>query len=221
MISDLTVIMLTPNLVPIKWAQFHKQKLLEAIGDTPLITVSTKPLDFGLNIIQEGYGLVNIYKQVLRAAKIAKTPWIAMADDDTLYPKSHFEYRPGAEGFFYNLNRWHIFTWGEPIYFHKPWQGNGLMMATRELVIKALENRFENGDDLPIDSCHELGTRRNMLEKDLVKSSIFYTDEPVLSFYHDDSFDSSIKAHKKRMFPIRAYDIPVWGKAQDMRKKFI
>lgn len=216
--KDLTVIMMTPNLVPQKWAKFHKKKLLEAIGDTHLITVSAKPLDFGENIIQEEYGLENLYKQMLRAAKLAKTPWIAMADDDTLYPKSHFEYRPKTEGFFYNLNRWHMFTWGDPIYFYKPWRGNGLLIATRDLVVKALENRFEKKVPQP---WHELGTRREMLEQDLVKGSIFYTDEPVLSFYHDGSVDASVRDHTKRMFPVRAYDIPVWGKAEDMKKKFI
>ena len=219
--KDLTVIMLTPNLVPEKWAEFHKKKLLEAIGDTPLITVSKKPLTFGHNIIQKGYGLINIYKQLLRAAKIANTPYIATADDDTLYPRQHFEYRPKQDGYFYNLNRWHMFTWGEPIYFLKPWQGNGCMIATRELVIKALENRFKNGDDLPPEAQHELGTRRNMLEQDLVKSNTFQTNEPILSFYHDQSFDEEVKQHRKRMFPVRAYDIPIWGKAEDMRKKFV
>lgn len=218
--KDLTVIMLTPNLVPENWAKFHKKKLLEAIGDTPLITVSAKPLDFGQNIIQEGYGLSNIYKQMLRAAKIAKTEWIAMADDDTLYPKSHFEYRPKKEGFFYNLNRWHMFTWGEPIYFHKPWRGNGLLLATRKMVVTALENRFAQGDELSIDSLHELGTRKNMLEKDIVGGDIFFSEDPVMSFYHDNSFDPAIKSHNKRMFPLRAYDIPVWGKAIDLREKF-
>ena len=219
--NDLTVIMLTPNLVPKKWAQFHKQKLLEAIGDTPLITVSKKPLDWGHNIIQEEYSLLNIYKQMLRAAKIAKTPWIAMADDDTLYPRQHFEYRPKQEGYFYHLNRWHMFTWGEPIYFHKPMQGNGLLLATRELVVKALAKRFAHGDNLPPRAHHELGTRRDMLEQDLVKSTTFYLREPVLSFYHDYSFDEQTKRHRKRMWPVRAYDFPIWGKAADIRQKFI
>lgn len=219
--NDLTVIMLTPNLVPEKWAQYHKQKLLEAIGDTPLITVSKKPLDWGLNVKQRGYGMLNIYKQMLKAAKIAKTHWIAMADDDTLYPASHFAYRPTEDGYFYNLNRWHMFTWGEPIYFHKPWRGNGLFMGTRELVIKALEKRFENGDVVERKAYHELGTRSDMLDIDHVKGIGFYTNEPVLSFYHDFSFDETVKNHKKRMHPIRAYDIPLWGHARDMRNKFV
>lgn len=220
--TDLTVIMLTPNLVPEKWAQFHKQKLLEALGDTPLITVSKKPLDWGHNIAQDGYGRVNIWKQMLRAAKIATTPWIAMVDDDTLYPKSHFEYRPKEKGYFYNLNRWHMFTWGEPIYFLKAWQGNGCMIATRELLIKALEKRFENGDDISQEAQHELGTRRDMLDKDLVKSRGFQTNEPILSFYDDkSSSDEQVRNHTKRMHPIRAYDIPLWGKAEEIRKKFV
>jgi hypothetical protein len=31
---------------------------------------------------------------MLRAAKIAKNPYIAIAEDDTLYNQEHFGYRP-------------------------------------------------------------------------------------------------------------------------------
>ena len=51
-IPDLTVIFLTVNRVPDKWAKFHKKVLLEAIGETPIITVSKKSLDWGINLIQ-------------------------------------------------------------------------------------------------------------------------------------------------------------------------
>ena len=49
--KDLTVLMLTPNKVPEKWAEYHKTSLLEAIGNTPLITISNKPLDWGINLL--------------------------------------------------------------------------------------------------------------------------------------------------------------------------
>ncbi|MFC1612649.1 hypothetical protein ACFL29_02245 [Patescibacteria group bacterium] len=219
--GDLTIIILTPNLVPKQWAEFHKQKLLEATAGSPIVTVSSKPLDWGTNLIQTEYGYANIYKQMLRAAKIATTPWIAMADDDTLYPKEHFAFRPSCDGYFYNLNRWHIFTWGPPFYFHKPRPGNGLLICTRELMIGALESRLKASPDLTAGHmCHELGTAGQLFNHDKAKWQKFYTREPVLSFYHDYSADRACRWHIKRAWPVTAYDIPVWGRAEDMRKEF-
>lgn len=219
--ADLTIIMLTPNLVPKQWAEFHKQKLLEAAGDNPIITISKEPLDWGINLIQTEYGVANIYRQMLRGAKLATTPFIAMADDDTLYPKEHFAFRPTKEGYFYNLNRWHLFTWGRPFYFHKPRPGNGLLICTRELLISAMESRLEASYELALPGlCHELGTVDGILGHDKVRWQSFYTRQPVVSFYHENGSDERCKRHKKWPWPVCAYDIPVWGRAEDIRKKF-
>lgn len=218
--KDITIIMMTANQVPKKWAKFHKQKLLEAIGDTPIITVSKKTLDFGLNIIQEGYGLPNLYKQMLRAAKIATTPYIAMVDDDTLYPKQHFEFRPPDNNFYFNFNRWHIFTWGEPIYFLKPRPGNGCMIAPRKLLIEAIERRIKANPELPNYFVKELGNSQRMAKYDKAKRIEFYTNQPIVNIYHDQSVDEANRKYTKRVWPVRAYDLPLWGKAKDLRKKF-
>lgn len=217
---DLTILMLTPNRVPKDWAAFHKQKLLEAAGDNPIITISKEPLDWGTNLIQTEYGLSNLYFQVLRGAKLATTPLIAIADDDTLYPKEHFQFRPTEPGYYYDLNRWHMFTWGTPFYFHKPRPGNGCMICSRELLVTALESRFRrNPELLPAHLCHELGTRGSM-RHDKVAWKSFYTNVPILSFYHEESVDPAAKIHKKYAWPVRAYDIPVWGRAEEIREKF-
>src|SRR3990167_8395102 len=118
--NDLTVIFLTVNKVPEKWAEYHKKVLNEAIGDTLLITVSKKPMDWGLNLIQdEEPSVSNIYRQILRAAKLAVTPYIAIAEDDTLYHKEHFIFRPPEDTYAYDGHRWGIFTWGKPVYYYK------------------------------------------------------------------------------------------------------
>ena len=221
-ISDLTVLMLTPNKVPKKWAEYHKSVLLEAVGDTHIITISKEPLDWGTNLIQTEYGITNIYKQMLRGSKLATTHYIAIADDDTLYPKEHFEYRPPLDKFGYNLNRWHIFTWGKPYYFHKPRPGNGLMIASRELIIKALEKRVKRTNEF-IEKWggKELGTKKYLEKYDRSSYVTFHTFSPVVSFYHQQSFDIFNQRRKKRPWPVRAYDIPRWGRAEDVRKKFV
>ena len=174
--KDLTIIMMTPNLVPKSWAKYHKKKLLEAADGTPIITISAIPLNWGLNLIQKEYGLTNLYKQLLRGAKTAKTEWIAIADDDTLYPKDHFAFRSKEPGFYYNLNRWHLSSWGEPFYFHKPKPGGGLMIATRILVIEAMEARLTADPKLENPySVKELGSSIRMRQYDKHEFKGFYT----------------------------------------------
>ena len=220
--KDLTVIMTTANRVPEKWALYHKKVLLEAIGDTPLITISFKPLDFGKNLLQKEYGVVNLYRQLLRGAKEAKTPYIAIAEDDILYPKEHFEFRSDKVG--YDLNRWMILAWGEPFYFHKPHIANCGLVAPRKLFVEALEERFNKfGDKLPSALQKEVG--RNKYERAYrikqIPVQIYYSRLPFLCFAHVHAVDPNERHRHKKVWPVQAYDIPKWGKAKEMREKFV
>lgn len=219
--DDITIIMMTPNRVPKKWAAYHRQKLTEAIGDTPIITISKEPLDWGINLLQTEYSYANLYKQMLRGAKLATTKFIGIADDDVLYPKEHFQFRPKEDGFYYNFNRWQLTTWGTPRYFHKPRAGNGCMIATRELVVDAMERRIEANPNLVHFFTKELGTSRRMRKYDKLVAQSFYTSEPLAVFVHDLSADMDAKRHRKIIWPVRAYDIPIWGRAEDVLKKFV
>lgn len=219
--DDITIIFLTLNKVPELWAKYHRDVLTEAIGPTPIITISKKPLNWGINLIQKSEGHANIYRQILRGARAAKTPYIAIAEDDTLYPKSHFtDFRPPLDTFAYNLNRWGILTWGNPIYYLKlPW-ANASMIAPRELTIEAIEERLKKG--MPDEKCGELGKEKVERRLGVTHRKLmgFYTKDPVLSFDHDSGLDLLGRKHRKALGWIRAYDIPVWGKASDIVKKF-
>lgn len=222
--NDITIIFLTPNRLPKGWAKYQRQVLTEAIGNTPIITISKVPMDWGINLLQTEYGYPNIYKQMLRGAKLATTKYIAMADDDVLYPKQHFMFRPPTDGFYYNHNRWILPTWKtseRAIYFHKPKHGNGTMVATRELVIKAMETRIAANPELPDYFTKELGTSGRMKKYDKITAESFYTNEPVVYLMHDLTADVDAQKHRKAIWPVRAYDIPVWGEAEDILKKFI
>lgn len=216
--NDITIVMLTANKVPKAWSEYHKIKLLEAADGAPIVTVSKEPLDWGVNVIQEGYSIQNIYTQMLKVAKMIDTPYMAIADDDTLYTKEHFAFRPKEKGFFYNMTRWHLLTWGDAFYFYKPLPGNGLFMGTTKEIIKALENRFAYSAELPGHLLHELGVRRDALFCDEIKWRGYNTVEPVVSFYHEQSLDPANRNRTKKVWPVRALDIPVWGHANELRK---
>ena len=223
--SNLTIIMLTASRVPAKWVQFHKKKLIEAAGTSPIITISREPLDWGTNLLDtEKYGISNIYFQLLRGTKKAKTEFVAVAEDDTLYPKEHFEYRPPSDTFAYNKNRLGLFRWGKPTYFWKDRISNSTLIAPRKLAIEALEERFAKyPDGTPSYYTGELG-RPNIEDKLKVshrKSTWFTTELSVVRVDHELGIDRLSRTHRKAMGILRSYDIPHWGKAEDIVKKFV
>ena len=222
--SDITIIMLTANRVPEAWAKFHKEKLIEAAGSAPIITISRKPLDWGINLVDgEEYIPSNIYFQLLRGAKQAETEFIAMAEDDTLYPKEHFEYRPPMDSFAYNINRFGVFTWGRPTYFWKDRFSNSTLIAPRKLAIEALEERFKKfPQGTPGGITGELG-RNNVEDKMGItrrKAIQFSTETSIVRVDHEVGIDRLARTHRKRMGILRAYDIPYWGPASEIVKKF-
>lgn len=221
--QDLTVIYLTTSLIPQSFANYQRKILLEAIGDTSLISVSRKPLNFGMNILDDGEkNISNIYYQMLRAAKVATTEFIAIAEDDTLYPKEHFSFfRPDKDTFAYNMNRLALFTWDTPTYSWRDGKSNCALIAPRKLVISALKERFKKyPNGTPFDKTGELGRVEQNLGLKPRKLIEVYTDISIIQFNHDYASEEYQRNHKKRLGPIRCFDIPYWGKAKDLVKNF-
>jgi hypothetical protein len=223
--KDITILFLTANKVPKQWAEYQKKILLEAAGDASIISLSRQPIDLGTNVLDtDPEGISNIYLQMLKGARMATTPYIAVAEDDALYHYHHFAYRPPMDVFAYNMNRWGIFTWEvPPTYFWKNRISNSTLIASRELTIEALEERFAKyPNGTPPEKTGELG--RNKIEKRLGityrKSLEFLTVMPVVRFDHDWGLDPLERNHKKRMAFIRAFDIPHWGRAEELVKHF-
>lgn len=223
--NDLTVIMLTQNLVPDKWAKFHKEALLEAIGDTAVITISRIPLDWGTNLIQgDSPSVSNIYRQLLRGAKEATTPYIAVCEDDTLYDREHFTFRPKMDRFAYNMSRWGVLTWAKnPVYFYRHRESNSTLIAPRELAIECLEDRFKR---YPGDSAEwmagELGKEKvNRRFEQNYKSSRFHSEIPVINFHHVNGIDKLEQTKRKSdRKALIAYNVPKWNNVRDLVKLF-
>jgi len=225
MASDISIIFLTANKVPAAWAAYQKSVLLAAADGAPIITVSREPMDWGINLLDtEPMTISNIYFQMLRAAKVAETPFVAVAEDDTLYTKDHFHsYRPPLDTFAYNKNRIGMFTWGKPTYFFKDRRSNSTLLAPRQLLIDALEERYAKWPKgTPTGITGELG-RANIEDKLGVshrKCVDYTTDVSVLRLDHDFGIDTLSKSHRKALGLARSYDVPHWGRADEVTKRF-
>lgn len=229
---DLTIIFLTSNKVPKQWAEYHKKVLLDAIGDYPLIIISREPTEWWtMNIIDtDKPSSENFYRQLLKGCKAATTPYIAIAEDDTLYNKEHFNcFRPDMNVFGYNMNRWSVATWGEPIYSRRESKVGAATICPRQEMIDALEEKFAKyPNGLPKMKVWEPGTWGEFSLGVKERHSIgFYTSDSIIQFNHDyfTNADSSTPEavrlrHRKNFGKVRAYDIPMWWKAKDLINKF-
>ncbi len=222
--KDLTVIYLTANKHPVKFTTYQRSVLLEAIEDTPLISVSREPIDFGYNILDTGeHSHINMYHQLLNAAKLADTPYIAVAEDDVLYSHSHFQFRPPAmDTLAYDMSRWSLFTWS-PLFSIKRRISNSTLISPRLELIRAWEERFARypGNSMPPYFVSELS--RHIYERQmnvtLVKSVRYYSPVPCIHINHPNGLDST--GMRKRHGEMRAIEIPVWGKAEDVANLYV
>lgn len=219
--ADLTILYITASELPKSFAEYQMSVLLDAAGDYPIISASRQPLDLGINILDtEQRHISNIYRQILKMAKLAETEFVAIAEDDTLYHKDHFNfYRPDSDTFAYDQNRFALFTWGEPTYSWRNRKSNASLIAPRLLLIEALEERFAKyPEGTPAKLTGEVG--RNKLEKQLGlterKSIEVFCEQSMIQINHDTGTEDRQRSHRKRLGQIKAFDIPHWGKASDI-----
>jgi len=147
-----TILYLTENRLDPKIAELCIKYLKIAAGDNPIISVSQKPIDLGINICVGAIGRnwLNIYKQQLEGLKVATTDFVAIAEHDVLYTSEHFDWKPPAnDTFYYNYNCWFV-EWGG----HHP-ELNGMysfwnrqrkalsqLICDRKLLIESIEERL-------------------------------------------------------------------------------
>jgi hypothetical protein len=246
--TDLTILFITANRVPEYWAEYHRRVLMDAVGNNQIITLSMKPTPIGLNVVQEkGHfshasnpdypdpHLVDsvtgeysgFYAQLLKGCKIATTPFVAIAEDDTLYSSAHFKYRPSLDSLAYNLGRWSLYTWGPPVYSHIGSMMGCAGIYPRRLAVDMLEERFKKfKDKIPFEHFGELGRYEKYLKVTEHPVETFYSEPAIIQFNHDyfstipNSVEYVKRRHKKRMGFLRATNIPYWGESAELVRNF-
>jgi len=224
--DDITILYVTANELPQEWMDFQIGHLLQAAKGAKIISLSRKPMDLGTNVLDgDVKSYWNIYSQMLRGALLATTPYVAMAEDDVLYTVAHFdEYRPQPDAVAYDRSRWSLFTWEkEPMYCVRQRLSNCSLIAPRELLIQKITERQEKW---PTGAPHHLvgEVGREKVEKKLgvsvTKCEEWYSYGPIVQLNHEFATEDRQKTKWKRHGQIRAYDIPHWGRASDLVKRF-
>lgn len=226
--SDLTVIYLTVNAMPSEWEKFHLEALLRATSGRPMVVISREQMELDRPdtkyLIQEGpFCAWNVYKQMLRGSLLADTKYIAVAEDDTLYPARHFsDFRPPDNAVAYDMSRWSVFSWkGEHAFYSAIRKhGNFTMIGPRELVIDALkerEQKYPSGNKYTGEIGRRevegvLKVRRNRLVE-------WHCIEPMVNLCHPQGLSPTYvntPGLERKPGELKALDIPVWGKAANI-----
>lgn len=232
--NDLSILYYTANKLPEYFTNATRECLRSASEGLPIVSVSQKPLDFGHNICigDVGASLLNLYNQVLLAAKAATTTYVALCEDDCLYLPSHFTgYRPPLDAFGYNQNKWSVFAWD----YHKPPILSNKThrcvlsqcIAPRQLLIDALEERFtlvKSGaltDEKIAMHFAEPGRHESWLGVKVQTKVEFWAPEPTIIFWwcHPHAIEKLGK--RKRHGEIRADRCEPWGTATDLLLKYV
>lgn len=231
--NDLTVVYYTANKIPQGFANITREHLLLAMGRIPLV------------IVYQGYGTwensldvpeltlkhvdfipshLNIYRQALIGAKEAKTKYIALAEDDVLYPAEHFKHRPSPGVFAYNKSVWSIYTWVKPpIFSYKDRRNMYSLICERELFIEAMEERFAKyptEDNLFLGNWAEPGKYEKNLGVTERKTEVFYTNIPLVAFSHETALSYQNLGKRKKLGDLRVTALPHWGSAEKVIKLY-
>ena len=117
--------------------------MLAKSGNLPIISVSQKPMNLGTNICigDVGHSYLNCRKQMLMAAKLAKTEYVINTESDILYPPEYFTFQPSGDNIYRYFNVWVMWLADEnrKDFYHKPDTFDGAMIIKRDYCIAELE----------------------------------------------------------------------------------
>ena len=228
--SDLTIVYLTANKMPNKWVEYHLKHLVLAVGNHPVITVSRQPMSLGLGetkLLQTSdWGSWNTFLEWNKAAKIAKTPYVAIAEDDTLYHPWHFsKFRPQMDEVAYDMSRWTVLSWVKiPTFGMLRRLGGFTMICPRELMIAALDERerkHPHGCPRPGEIGREDTERRMRVTRR--KHVEWWCDYPMVNLAHPDGLSPTYigpTGWQRKLGEMKALEIPYWGRAEDIARVY-
>lgn len=229
--NDLTILYYTANMIPEKFMKNIQNEIVKVAPDTSIISVSQKPIDFGKNICigEVGRSLYNLYYQVLVGVREVKTKYVAIAEDDTLYPPEHFAYRPPDNTLNYDTNKWSIFAFEKNPIFCKRLGRKTMdsLVSTTDTLLNSLEERYKKYptvESIPAELYQyywgEPGRFENHLMLPKLNVEKVETVIPHITFYTPECLGFSHLGKRKAHGELQADELPFWGKASEVIKLY-
>lgn len=124
-------------------AQPVRQRLVHSLNGHKLVSVSLKPLDFGLNFtLPLERSTLTMFRQILTGLEALETDVVFFCEHDVLYHPSHFEFVPPTKtAYYYNENTYKVDAKTGQAVFYYTKQTSGLC-ADRQLLIEHYRARI-------------------------------------------------------------------------------
>lgn len=112
--AEKTIIYLTDNSLDEALAARVREILVREARGIPIVSVSQKPVDLGLNVCvgEIGRNWVSLYSQLIAGIDASGSEYVGICEHDCLYTHEHLSWIPPRDDvFFYNANCW-LVQWG-------------------------------------------------------------------------------------------------------------
>lgn len=223
MLNDLTLLNYSSSRMPEPSASNFRNELLKTINGTyPIVSVTQKPIEFGLNICvgDIGQSYYNIYKQMQIGLQEVKTRYVAIIEDDTLYTMEHFSCRPSSdEVVSFNKHFWFLDT---REFWTKGHIGSFGLIAPTDYLRNSMNQRMKRYPIEPMPrEYHKYQWMEPGFEDRLglpvLKTEQFSTKIPLITFCY---YGATNGKPKRRMGTSSAVtDLEFWGNAAELRNR--
>lgn len=212
-----TIIYYTSNREKPEFEQKIREKILKLKANLPLISISQKPINFGINLCVGNVGISNhnLFRQIQIACKIATTPFVISTEADCLYPPEYFKFTPPSVDECYKFSNLYILNeWGKGEYsgFYEKEVAPFAQITGRKHFIKEIDMVLKGRGFWGRQ--HKLGRERPLELFRRRRWQVVRLKTPAVSLKTGDGMNN----HTKIIEP-PVDEIPYWGKASDMRRE--
>jgi hypothetical protein len=185
--------------------------LRKAAGDIPIVWVSQKPIPEKNNIVMD---LKRCHRsrclQILTGIRKLDVDIIYLAEHDVIYHRSHFEFVPAEEAFYYNTNKWWLRS-EDGQASHKETKSLSQLVAFKELMNDFFTRRvyyYTIGKKI---ACSNEPGKSDISELPKYRMGTFKSEIPNIDIRHKHNFT---KSNKFKPSFILSDEIPGWGKTK-------
>lgn len=210
----MTVVYYSSNREPESFEQKIQATILANMGNSHLISVSQKPMDFGENICVGEVGVTghNAWRQFQLGCEKARTKYVCAAEADCLYPPEYFAFRPPRDDVFYLAMPLYVLfaQRGKAKRFNlKERASECAMIMNRDLALRRLEQMYRGLPEWnPVDEF--IWFLRNQLKEHVE------LPKPIITLKTDRNM------HRKTPHQqgTRITELPYWGTAHEVLARY-
>jgi len=186
------IVYYTRNKVNFKLGHKCRRQILKA--GLPIVSVSSKPMDFGENIHMSLNGdYVEMFKKILAGLEAINTDIVFFCEDDVLYHPSHFDFIPPKRTvYYYDVNVWRI-RLKDGFALHYDAKQLNMICGYRDFLLRHYKERVRRVEKEGFSRAmgFEPGSHNRKERVDDFKSDYYKAEYPSLDIRHDSNLTAN------------------------------